>query len=222
MKRKKFQHFLCLILLTFCIGYPLRAELIGNPSLGYTLDLPEGFRLVNSRENARYVYQNTIIPVGLQVALYPYQQFGTVAAAADHIFSQLKAQKKAIQFLMQGNPAIALRLLKTFVHRIYTQKRRFMILTIEDKPTRIADVFLMLDETVAGLDRSTDARTFEITIDEVARWAGLSKPDTEDGIRKFIDQGRISVYDDRITVQNMTDLMRYVNTRRSKEHYLMV
>ncbi|EPF45950.1 hypothetical protein HMPREF1222_02239 [Treponema vincentii F0403] len=106
MKRKKIQHFLCLILLIFGIGYPLRAELIGNPSLGYTLDLPEGFRLVNSRENARYVYQNTIIPVGLQVALYPYQQFGTVAAAADHIFSQLKAQKKAIQFLMQGNPAL--------------------------------------------------------------------------------------------------------------------
>ena len=106
MKRKNFQHFLCLILLFFCIAYPLRAELINNLSLGYTLDLPEGFRLVNSRENARYVYQNTIIPVGLQVALYPYQQFGTVAAAADHIFSQLKAQKKAIQFLMQGNPAL--------------------------------------------------------------------------------------------------------------------
>ena len=107
MKRKNFQHFLCLILLFFCIAYPLRAELINNLSLGYTLDLPEGFRLVNSRENARYVYQNTIIPVGLQIALYPYQQFGTVTAAADHIFSQLKAQKKAIQFLMQGNPAIA-------------------------------------------------------------------------------------------------------------------
>ena len=107
MKRKNFQHFLCLILLFFCIAYPLRAELINNLSLGYTLDLPEGFRLVNSRENARYVYQNTIIPVGLQIALYPYQQFGTVTAAAEHIFSQLKAQKKAIRFLMQGNPAIA-------------------------------------------------------------------------------------------------------------------
>jgi len=98
MKRKKIQHFLCLILLIFGIGYPLRAELIGNPSLGYTLDLPEGFRLVNSRENARYVYQNTIIPVGLQVALYPYQQFGTVAAAADHFFSAESAKKSDTVF----------------------------------------------------------------------------------------------------------------------------
>ena len=106
MNRKKIQHLVCVILLSFCIGHPLRAELISNPSFGYTLDMPEGFRQVNSRDNSRYLYQNTIIPVGLQVALYPYQQFGTVTAAADHIFSQLKAQKKAIQFLMQGNPAL--------------------------------------------------------------------------------------------------------------------
>ena len=106
MNRKKIQHLLCLILLSFCIAHPLRAELVNNLSLGYTLDLPEGFRQVNARDNARYLYQNTIIPVGLQVALYPYQQFGTVAAAADHIFSQLKAQKKAIQFLLQGNPTL--------------------------------------------------------------------------------------------------------------------
>ena len=106
MNRKKIQHVLWLILLSFCIAHPLQAELVSNPSFGYTLDLPEGFRQVNARDNARYLYQNTIIPVGLQVALYPYQQFGTVAAAADHIFSQLKAQKKAIQFLLQGNPTL--------------------------------------------------------------------------------------------------------------------
>jgi hypothetical protein len=106
MNRKKIQHLLCLILLSFCIAHPLRAELVNNLSLGYTLDLPEGFRQVNSRDNSRYLYQNTIIPVGLQIALYPYQQFSTVAAAADHIFSQLKAQKRAIQFLLQGNPAL--------------------------------------------------------------------------------------------------------------------
>ena len=106
MNWKKIQHLLCLILLSFCIGHPLRAELVNNPSLGYTLDLPEGFRQVNSRDNSRYLYQNTIIPVGLQIALYPYQQFSSVAAAADHIFSQLKAQKRAIQFLLQGNPAL--------------------------------------------------------------------------------------------------------------------
>ena len=131
------------------------------------------------------------------------------AIAYDDVMA-LEFNKENFEILMKGNPAIAMRLLKTFVRRIYAQRRRFMILTIEDKPARIADVFL------------TDMRSFDTTIEEVARWAGLSKEETEDNMRKFIDQGRISVYDDRIIVQNMTDLTRYVNTRRSKEQNLYV
>lgn len=143
------------------------------------------------------------------------------AIAYDDV-TALEFNKENFEILMKGNPAIAMRLLKTFVRRIYAQRRRFMILTIEDRPARIADVFLMLDETQPSLDRTTEMRTFDTTLEEVARWAGLSKEETEDNMRKFIDQGRISVYDDRIVVQNMTDLTRYVNTRRSKEQNLYV
>lgn len=107
MKRKRFHHFLYAVLLSFCFVYPLPAELLTDPASGYTIDLPEGFRLVTSRAGSRFIYQHTLIPVGLQVALYPYQQFGTVEAAAEHITSQLHAQKKAIRFLLQGNPALA-------------------------------------------------------------------------------------------------------------------
>ena len=143
------------------------------------------------------------------------------AIAYDDVMA-LEFNKENFEILMKGNPAIAMRLLKTFVRRIYAQRRRFLILPIEDRPARIADVFLMLDETQPNLDRTTEMRSFDTTIEEVARWAGLSKEETEDNMRKFIDQGRISVYDDRIIVQNMTDLTRYVNTRRSKEQNLYV
>lgn len=143
------------------------------------------------------------------------------AIAYDDVVA-LEFNKENFEILMTGNPMIGMRLLKTFVRRIYAQKRRFMILTIDDKPARIADVFLMLDETLPTLDRSTETRIFDITIDEVSRWAGLSSEETSDGIRKFLDQGRIEVYDDRIVVQNMTDLTRYVNTRRSKDNSLYV
>ena len=91
-----------------------------------------------------------------------------------------------------------------------------MILTIEDKQARIADVFLMLDETLSDLDRSTEMRTFQITLDEVARWAGMTIEETQDNIARFVDQGRIEIYDDRIIVQNMTDITRFVNTRRTR------
>lgn len=143
------------------------------------------------------------------------------AIAYDDVVA-LEFNKENFEILMTGNPMIGMRLLKTFVRRIYTQKRRFMILTIDDKTARIADVFLMLDETLANLDRTTETRIFDITLDEVSRWAGLSAEDTSESIKKFLDQGRIEVYDDRIVVQNMTDLTRYVNTRRSKDNSLYV
>ena len=106
MKRKKIQHFLYFIFLTFCLASPLEAELFTDSQLGYTIDLPEGFRAVTARAGSRYIYQHTLIPVGLQIALYPYRQFASVEAAAEHITAQLKAQKRAIRFLVQGNPAL--------------------------------------------------------------------------------------------------------------------
>lgn len=155
-----------------------------------------------------------------EMAILDNSPRSATAIAYDDVVA-LEFNKENFEVLMQGNPAIAQRLLKTFVRRIYTQKRRFMILTIEDKPTRIADVFLMLDETQSDLDRITEMRTFDITIEEVSRWAGLSVAETEEGLRKFIDQGRIEIHADRITVQNMTDLTRFVSTRRSQHDVRM-
>jgi len=108
MKQKKFQQFLRIMFLSIvCIVYPLQAEMLSDSALGYTLDLPEGFKPLTSRAGSRYLYQHTLIPVGLQIAIYPYRQFGTVEAAAGHIVSQLNAQQKAIRFSLQGNPALA-------------------------------------------------------------------------------------------------------------------
>jgi CRP-like cAMP-binding protein len=59
---------------------------------------------------------------------------------------------------MMGNPQIALRLLKLFTKRIWDQKRRFMILTLEDPQARIADVFLMLAETGTTVSGSASRR----------------------------------------------------------------
>ncbi|PIE97789.1 MAG: Crp/Fnr family transcriptional regulator [Treponema sp.] len=164
--------------------------------------------------------------------LHPGEIFGEMAildnsprsatAIAYDDVEALEFNKENFEILMKGNPAIAIRLLKTFINRIYSQKRRFMILTIEDKQARIADVFLMLDETSPNLDRSTEIRTFEITLDEVARWAGMTVPEVEENIRKFLDQGRIEIYSDRIIVQNMTDMKRFVNTRRSRGNDIYV
>jgi CRP-like cAMP-binding protein len=151
-----------------------------------------------------------------EMAILENSPRSATAIAYDDV-KALEFNKANFEVLMMGNPAIAMKLLKTFVKRIFAQKRRFMVLTVPDRLARIGDVFLMLDETQPTLDRSTEMRSFTITIDEVARWAGLSAEAVEDEIRRYIDQGKMEVYDDRIVIKNITELSRFVNARRSKE-----
>ncbi|MCK7506488.1 MAG: Crp/Fnr family transcriptional regulator [Desulfobacterales bacterium] len=91
----------------------------------------------------------------------------------------LEFNRANFEVLMMGNPQIALRLLKLFTKRIYDQKRRFMILTLDDPQAKIADVFLMLDETQAvatgGAEQDGEKREFKVTIEDVAHWAGMSR-----------------------------------------------
>lgn len=159
--------------------------------------------------------------------LQPSEIFGEMAilentprSATAIAYDDVKAlefNKANFEVLMMGNPAIAMKLLKTFVKRIFAQKRRFMVLTVPDRLARVGDVFLMLDETQPNLDRSTEMRTFTTTIDEIARWAGLPSEEVEDELRRYIDQGKMELFDDRVVVKNITELSRFVNARRSKE-----
>jgi hypothetical protein len=73
-----------------------------------------------------------------------WEQRGDIAASADT--SWIGRGVPNFDVLMQGNPQIALTLLKLFTNRIHDQKRKFMILTLDDVEAKVADVFLMLAE----------------------------------------------------------------------------
>jgi CRP-like cAMP-binding protein len=151
-----------------------------------------------------------------EMAILENSPRSATAIAYDDV-KALEFNKANFEVLMMGNPAIAMKLLKTFVKRIFAQKRRFMVLTVPDKLARIGDVFLMLDETQPTLDRTTEMRTFTTTIDEIARWAGMPAEEVEDELRRYLDQGKMELFEDRVVVKNITELSRFVNARRSKE-----
>jgi len=144
----------------------------------------------------------------------------------------LEFNRRNFDLILRGNPAIAFRLLRLFVKRIYDGKRRLMILTLGDPAARVADVFLMLDETRPGVNRSTerrrddldpllplddedlDQRVFPVTAEDVARWAGMATDLTRAALRQFEDQGWIKRHDDRVVVKSISELSRYVGSRR--------
>ena len=137
------------------------------------------------------------------------------AIAMDNV-RVLEFNAQNFDILLKGNPQIALKLLKTFSKRIYDSKRRFMILTIPDPNVKIADVFLMLEETQPDIIKEDERREFMVQIDDIAHWAGMSATQTKDIISRFVIKNRMELYSDRIIVKNITDLRRFVNAQRNQ------
>jgi CRP-like cAMP-binding protein len=158
--------------------------------------------------------------------LQPSEMFGEMAilensprsatAIALDTVKVLEFNSQNFEILLLGNPQIALKLLRMFAKRIYDSKRRFMILTLEEPQAKVADVFLMLDETQSSIDRATERREFSTTVDDIAHWAGMSVKDTNETLRQFVAQQRMEMYPDKIAVKNINDFLRFVNSRRRK------
>ena len=120
----------------------------------------------------------------------------------------LEFSKANFELLVTGNPQIALMLLKLFCKRIYDQKRRLKILVINDLQARIADVFCMLDEMNPVSMSNRTLRRFDITIQDIARWAGLSLDLTRTEIDKYIARNKIEVFENYIIVHSIADMER--------------
>ncbi|MDR1863125.1 MAG: Crp/Fnr family transcriptional regulator [Treponema sp.] len=158
--------------------------------------------------------------------LQPSEMFGEMAilensprsatAIALDTVKVLEFKSQNFEILMLGNPQIALKLLRMFAKRIYDSKRRFMTLTLGEPQAKIADVFLMLDETQTNIDKSSERREFKTTVDDIAHWAGMSISETRETLGHFVTQRRMEMYPDRIVVKNINDFSRFVNSRRKK------
>ena len=159
--------------------------------------------------------------------LQPSEMFGEMAilensprsatAIALDAVKVLEFNSQNFEILMMGNPQIALKLLRIFSKRIYDSKRRFMILTLEEPQAKIADVFLMLDESQPDLDKSTERREFKTTVDDIAHWAGMTINETRDILNHFTNQRRVELFPDKIAVKNINDFSRFVSSRRKKQ-----
>ena len=151
-----------------------------------------------------------------EMAILENSPRSATAVALDTV-KVLEFNSHNFEILMLGNPQIAFKLLKMFTKRIYDSKRRFLILTLEEPSAKIADVFLMLDESQPDIDRSTETREFNTSVENVAHWAGMGVRQTREILNNFVNQRRVEIYPDRIVVKNINDFSRFVNSRRKKD-----
>lgn len=135
------------------------------------------------------------------------------AIAMDRV-KALEFNKANFEILLTGQPQITLKILKLFTKRIYDQRRRFQILTIDDPMARIGDVFIMLGESQSEEQQLNERRVFEATMEDIALWAGMPIEKTREVLNHLASQRRIEILKDRIVVNNIHDLARMVSSRR--------
>ncbi|MDR1220329.1 MAG: Crp/Fnr family transcriptional regulator [Treponema sp.] len=150
-----------------------------------------------------------------EMAILENSPRSATALALDSV-KLLEFNKQNFDALMTGHPQLAFKLLKMFTKRIYDQKRRFMTLILDDEQAKVADVFLMLDETQPDVDRTTMRREFKTTAEGVAHWAGMDSRLVRDVLNRFAAQHRVEFTPDHIIVKNISDFERLVNSRRRK------
>ena len=125
----------------------------------------------------------------------------------------LEFNKQNFEILITGNPQIAMILIKLFCKRIYDQKRRFKTLVISDPQARIGDVFLMFDEMNPCPNPNERSRRFNLTIQDVAHWAGLPIGQVKDEMSKFVEKHKIEIFTNYMIVNNISDMKRFVDSR---------
>lgn len=93
MKQASVFFFTLFFYLAPCFGQALTSR-----SHNFTLDLPNGYQLVESNQKDRFLFKNTLVPCQLQVSYDSISTFENTAKACESIFTQLVAQHKDIPF----------------------------------------------------------------------------------------------------------------------------
>jgi CRP-like cAMP-binding protein len=150
-----------------------------------------------------------------EMAILENSPRSATAIALDDV-KVLEFNKQNFDAIMTGYPQLAFKLLKMLTKRIYDQKRRFMTLALDDDQAKVADVFLMLDETQPNIDRATARREFKTTVEGVAHWAGLDTRLVRDILNRFATQRRVAITPDSVIVSNISDFSRLVSSKRKR------
>jgi len=147
-----------------------------------------------------------------EMAILEEEPRSATAIAVDKVRT-LNFNRANFDSLMNGNPQLAYRLLVIFSNRINDAKRRLQILLLDDLPTRVADVFLMLAEKDPHYGQ-TKSMVFNITVDDVANWCGQPASEVQKVISTYVKQGKLELFADRIVIGQINDFSRLVTAKR--------
>lgn len=137
----------------------------------------------------------------------------SASAIALNRVKALRFTKENFESLMNTHTQLAFKLLVIFSKRIYDARRRLQILLLDDVQGKVSDVFLMLAEKDPNYGHIQQI-VFNITVDDVANWCGLTADEVQKVLNQFAKQGKIELFADRIVINNINDFSRLIAAKK--------
>lgn len=137
-----------------------------------------------------------------------------------HLASCITASKvKVLEFtketfvpVVTAIPQMAVMLLKLFARMINDDRRMYKNLCIQNMQMRLSDMLVMFDEMGVGERTGTHSVRFLMTVHDIAQWLVLSDEDAKMRLGQLETLGQIKLDDGSITVHDINDLRRIVET----------
>ncbi len=149
-----------------------------------------------------------------EMAILEQEPRSASAIAIDRV-KALQFNRDNFETLINGHPQLAFKLLVIFSKRIYDAKRRLQILLLDDIQSKIADVFLMLAEKDPNYG-NLQQMIFNVTVDDVANWAGQPVQEVQKTLQTFAKGGKIELFANRIVVANINDFTRLIAAKKKQ------
>ncbi len=138
----------------------------------------------------------------------------TATAIALEDVAMLEFSRDTFNMITSGNPAICIKLLAVFARRIHRQKRQYSTLLLDDKPSEVMDVLLMMSEDL-GLS-SEISPSIPTSAYIIATTAGLPVDSVRHTLNSLQEQGRLTVLPAQIIISKQQEMERLVSARRKQ------
>jgi CRP-like cAMP-binding protein len=151
--------------------------------------------------------------------LKPMEMFGEMAildssprsatAIARGECTLLEFNRKNFESLMLGLPELALKLLKSFITRMYDSKNRYFLLKKQDPRDRLVEILIQIEAELPAEKRLGEERVLNVRIKTLSRLSGLTEEQTQNVLDGLAREKRLEFRDEQITIRRFNSFLSY-------------
>jgi CRP-like cAMP-binding protein len=154
--------------------------------------------------------------------LKPMEMFGEMAilessprsatAIARGDCTLLEFNHKNFDSLMMGLPELAMKLLKSFITRMYDSKNRYLLLKNQVPRDRLVEIFVQIESELPPEKRIGEERIFDVRAETLARLSGLTEEQTQNTLIELSDEKRIEIRQGNILIKKFSFFPKYLES----------